>query len=134
MTGFIKIVQEHMQKKNLSLRQVARFVGIDPSFLSKVLLGKRNPPSNEEILKKFAELFEVEPIYLIFSAGLIPSNLQSKFENPKFIQSFFVDKSELKTQPIKTIFNSTKKKANISQEKTVRAWVPKSSDLSVDLL
>lgn len=87
MGSFIQIVNEGMKRKDISLRAVARELSLDPSFFSKVLAGKRTPPSDEKILNKLARLLEVDATRLIISTGLIPSELQPLFENQEFIDS-----------------------------------------------
>lgn len=87
MGSFIQIVNEGMKRKDISLRAVARELALDPSFFSKVLAGKRTPPSDEKTLNKLAKLLEVDATRLIISTGLIPSELQPLFENQEFIDS-----------------------------------------------
>jgi transcriptional regulator with XRE-family HTH domain len=70
---FARVVAEAMRRGGLGLREVSRRARVDPSLLSKVLAGKRNPPSDEETLRRLAEALGTDPIELIVSAGLIPS-------------------------------------------------------------
>ncbi len=62
-----------MERCGLGLRELCREAELDPSFLSKVLAGKRNPPSEEEVLRRIAIVLKVDPARLISSAGRIPS-------------------------------------------------------------
>jgi transcriptional regulator with XRE-family HTH domain len=87
MGSFSKWVAEGMEKSGLSLRQVARESGLDPSFLSKVLAGKRTPPSDEKPLRRLAKVLGLDPVLLIVSTGLIPSELQETLENPELLKS-----------------------------------------------
>jgi|GEM_PF-3194031 len=82
---FISLIKNGMEKSGISLREVARFVEVDPSFLSKILAGKRSPPSDEKILKKLAEVLNLDPLRLIVSTGTIPSEWQSAFESQGFL-------------------------------------------------
>ena len=54
------------------MRQLCRDVGLDPSFFSKVLAGKRSPPMEEAMLRRIAVALEVDAAELIVAAGRIP--------------------------------------------------------------
>jgi len=71
-----------MESRELGLRELCRAVELDPSFLSKVLAGKRNPPSDEDVLRRIATVLEVEPTRLIASAGRIPSEWARLYDDP----------------------------------------------------
>ncbi|MBI5245125.1 MAG: helix-turn-helix transcriptional regulator [Elusimicrobia bacterium] len=61
-----------MRRRGLGLRALCREVGLDPSFFSKVLAGKRSPPAEEGDLRKLAAALGVDAPRLIVSAGRIP--------------------------------------------------------------
>ena len=84
-TSFIQLVTEKINVQELSLRKLAAQVGLDPSFFSKVLAGKRSPPSDEKVLRKLAKILEIDPLLLIVSTGRIPSELQALMENQDFL-------------------------------------------------
>ena len=54
------------------MADIRRAVGLDPSFFSKVLAGKRNPPAEEEVLRRVADRLELDAPRLIVAAGRIP--------------------------------------------------------------
>lgn len=83
---FIDIVTGRMGSRALSLRRVAREVGLDPSFFSKVLSGKRSPPSDQKVLTRLAKCLEVDARTLIVSTGVIPSDLRPYMESPDFLR------------------------------------------------
>ena len=87
MSSFVKRVAEGMERSGLSLRQVARDAELDPSFLSKVLAGKRTPPSDEKALRRLAKVIGIDPDLLIVSTGLIPSELQGVLEDSDLLKS-----------------------------------------------
>lgn len=87
MGSFARRVAEGMERAGLSLRQVARDADLDPSFLSKVLAGKRTPPSDEKALRRLAKVLGIDPDLLIVSTGLIPSELQGVLEDPEILKS-----------------------------------------------
>lgn len=72
MNTFSELVKSRLEKKKISLRELCRRSGMDPSFLSKVLAGKRNPPSEDDILARLAGALEVSPEELFVSAGRLP--------------------------------------------------------------
>lgn len=150
MRSFVKLVNDKIKEQRLSIRKIAKEIGLDPSFFSKVLSGKRSPPTDDKILKKLAELLNIDPLLLIISTGTIPSELQSIMERPEFIQQI------RKKQPLQMfsfekqlIDSSIEKKESPSfspdfiklENKKIRKkvkdfieFVPRSADLSEDLL
>lgn len=87
--NFAKFVKKRMEEKRLSVRQVALQAGIDASFFSKILSGKRSPPAEDRVLKKLARIIDVDPVYLIFLTGRIPSEFQEFFLREDFIRSLY---------------------------------------------
>ncbi|OIO04471.1 MAG: hypothetical protein AUJ52_15315 [Elusimicrobia bacterium CG1_02_63_36] len=77
---FAAMVKDGMQRRGLGLRELCRETDLDPSFLSKVLAGKRNPPSEEEVLRRLAVALKIEPARLIVGAGRIPSEWKRLLE------------------------------------------------------
>lgn len=71
MNTFSKLVRSRLAEKKISLRELCRRSGMDPSFLSKVLAGKRNPPSEDD-LARLAGALDVSPAELFVSAGRLP--------------------------------------------------------------
>ena len=70
----------------MGLRQLSRQIPLDPSFFSKVLLGKRSPPGEERVLRRLAELLEIDPLELMVSAGRIPESWQPLFLEKGFLR------------------------------------------------
>ena len=62
-----------MRARGVSLRELCREAALDPSFFSKVLSGKRSPPSEEAALRRLARLLSLDETELIVSAGRVPS-------------------------------------------------------------
>ncbi len=69
---FASEVVDGMRRRGLSLRKLCRLSGLDPSYFSKVLLGKRNPPSDEDALRRLAHALSLDARWLIVCAGRIP--------------------------------------------------------------
>ncbi len=69
---FSKFVQKKMEEEKVSLRELARLVGVSPSYFSLIFQGKRNVPSDEIILKMAVVLNIFPPENLLIEAGTIP--------------------------------------------------------------
>lgn len=69
---FAALVKSRITGKKISLRELCRRSGMDPSLLSKALAGKRNPPSDDNTLARLARALDVSPAELFVSAGKIP--------------------------------------------------------------
>lgn len=80
------MIKTALKEKEISLRELARKSDLDVSFLSKILHGKRNPPSSEKDIKVIAKILQIKPDRLFFAAGRIPSNLQKFFNDEKFVE------------------------------------------------
>ena len=63
-----------------SVRQVARRIGVQPSYLSKVERGETSVPSEATILRLAEELDE-DPDVLLALAGKVSSELQAVIRN-----------------------------------------------------
>ncbi|MBI5574590.1 MAG: helix-turn-helix transcriptional regulator [Elusimicrobia bacterium] len=83
--SFVRIITSRMKEKNIGVRQLARECGIDASFISKVIQGKRNPPTSEKIIEKLAAVLLIDPTMLTIYTGRIPSTLQLVLENESFV-------------------------------------------------
>ncbi len=70
---FASRVAEGMGRRGLTLRGLCREADLDPSFFSKVLSGKRSPPSEEPVLRRIAGILGLDPAELIVAAGRIPA-------------------------------------------------------------
>ena len=96
---FIILIDDALKTNRLSLRELSRRTSLDVSFLSKILSGKRNPPSSEKDIVKMAQILKINPERLLFSAGRIPSSLQNKFNDENFIEEL-LSTSELKHKTV----------------------------------
>ncbi len=107
--SFVKIITSKMKEKNMGVRQLARECGIDASFISKVIQGKRNPPSDEKIIKKIAQVLSVDPIMLTIFTGHIPPSLQLVLENESFVNGLVLKKYPVfeKVSPAKNIITTS---------------------------
>jgi HTH-type transcriptional regulator, competence development regulator len=70
---FVSMVRGGMRDSGVTLRGLCRSAELDPSFLSKVLTGKRSPPAEERSLRRIAEALRLDPAELVVAAGRVPS-------------------------------------------------------------
>ena len=86
-SSFSRLVGTAMARQGLGLRELCRRSGIDPSFFSKVLAGKRNPPSEEAPLRRLAAALQLNPIEIIVAAGLIPADWSALSSDPELLRA-----------------------------------------------
>lgn len=79
---FAELVRARMAEGGLGLRELCRDAGLDASFFSKVLAGKRSPPSEEDVLRRLAERLGVDPSRLIVAAGRLPETWRALWTEP----------------------------------------------------
>lgn len=84
--AFSRLVTDAMARRGLGLRELCRQAGLDPSFLSKVLAGKRNPPAEEEVLRRMAAALETDAVELFVAAGRIPSEWKNLTTNTELLR------------------------------------------------
>ena len=76
-------VERAMEGLGLTLRGFCREAGLDPSFVSKVLSGKRSPPAEEHVLRRIASVLKLDAAELIVSAGRIPAEWKALWADPQ---------------------------------------------------
>lgn len=85
-TPFSRLVVETMDKRGMGLRELCRQARLDPSFFSKVLAGKRNPPAEEDVLRRLAVALDINPVELFVAAGRLPSEWKAIMTNPELLR------------------------------------------------
>jgi lambda repressor-like predicted transcriptional regulator len=86
-TRFASMVEAGMRRSGVSLRALCRDAELDPSFLSKVLAGKRSPPSEEGALRRVARALGIDPAELIVAAGRVPAEWRRLSEDRAVFQA-----------------------------------------------
>ena len=81
--GFVDLLHELMNKRDISLNQVAEQAGMSPAFLSRILNGKRGLPSDATILRLARVLDLRPPERLLIEAGRIPEELKPALSKPQ---------------------------------------------------
>lgn len=85
LPAFSRLVVDAMVRRGLGLRELCRQASLDPSFLSKVLAGKRNPPAEDEVLRRIAAALETDAVELFVAAGRIPPEWKSLTTNSELL-------------------------------------------------
>jgi len=68
-----------MKELNISARTLAKKCGIDSSYLSKILKGKRSLPADEKVISRIAKVIRTDADHLMFVCGRIPAKWQKIF-------------------------------------------------------
>jgi len=83
-------------EKGLSLRDICKLTGYDPSNWSKIERGKMLPPSNIEILNKWAKVLGMKGKNIqdftdqaIVAQGMIPKEVLSEKDLVEHLPAFF---------------------------------------------
>lgn len=85
--SFPRLVRSTMADRGLGLRELCRRAELDPSFFSKVLAGKRSPPSEEGPLRRLAEALELPAVEVIVAAGRIPTDWGALLSDPELFRA-----------------------------------------------
>jgi transcriptional regulator with XRE-family HTH domain len=81
--GFIKMLREGMEKRGISLNQVAEKARVSPAYLSRILNKERGLPSDKAILR-LAEVLDLQPRErLLIEAGRVPADLKPFLSQPR---------------------------------------------------
>jgi len=72
--GFCALITEGLKRESMSLRELCRRSKIDPSLLSKMLAGKRNPPQDDDTLSALARALNESEDEVFLSVGRLPSS------------------------------------------------------------
>lgn len=79
-------LRELRKHKGLSQRDLAGLVGIDFTYLSKIEVGRMDPPS-EAVIRKLAHSLGADADELINLAGKVPKELKAVLgENPQAVE------------------------------------------------
>ena len=71
---FGRFVRREREAKELGLREMAKMIGVSPTYLSKVERDEFPPPAEDRV-KKIAEVLNLDPDELLALAGRVASDL-----------------------------------------------------------
>ncbi|HOX22287.1 MAG TPA: helix-turn-helix transcriptional regulator [Elusimicrobiales bacterium] len=84
---FAALVLAGMKEKGISLRALCRQTGVDPSLMSKILAGKRNPPDADGVLRAVADCLGLDPVELSVAVDRIPPEWRVLGSNPALLEA-----------------------------------------------
>jgi transcriptional regulator with XRE-family HTH domain len=79
--GFVTMVRGAIEKRKISLNQLAKRGGISAAFLSRILTRERSLPSDKAILR-IARILDIDPQRLLIEAGRVSEELRSTLSRP----------------------------------------------------
>jgi len=84
------------EKNNLSLREVARRIGVSASYLSDVENDRRTPPGDENLLR-LATIFDIQFWEIFYRAGKVTPFIRDTFlKYPETVHSMMIELIEKK--------------------------------------
>jgi HTH-type transcriptional regulator, competence development regulator len=85
---FGALVRRERQAKEVGLREMAKKIGVSPTYLSKIERGDFDPPAEDKV-KKIAEIIGRDPDELLALAGRVASDLTDIIrQRPREIADF----------------------------------------------
>jgi transcriptional regulator with XRE-family HTH domain len=72
--SFGALVRRERQAKEIGLREMAKKIGVSPTYLSKIERGEFDPPAEDKV-RKIAEIIGRDPDELLALAGRVASDL-----------------------------------------------------------
>jgi len=97
LVNFGKLLKEKREQNRIGLREICRKVGFDSSNWSKIERGKISPPSDENVLAKWAKALGIKKSseeyndfidYALIAQGIIPKALDED-SMLKLLPAFF---------------------------------------------
>ena len=82
--SFGKLIRKARKDKGYSQRELAKHLGVDFTYLSKLENDHADYPPKEEVIRKLAKNLNLNPEELIFLAGRIPQQYEEILkQNPR---------------------------------------------------
>ena len=72
--NFGKLVRQERKAREIGLREMAKKIGVSPTYLSKIERGDFDPPAEDKV-RKIAEIIGCDPDELLALAGRVASDL-----------------------------------------------------------
>jgi HTH-type transcriptional regulator, competence development regulator len=73
-TSFGALVRREREAKEIGLREMAKMIGVSPTYLSKIERGDFDPPAEDKV-RKIAEIIGRDPDELLALGGRVASDL-----------------------------------------------------------
>ncbi|MDF2660857.1 MAG: transcriptional regulator, family [Paenibacillus sp.] len=94
MSEFGILLRQLRKNKKVTQRQLADWVGIDFTYISKIESGTMDPPAEDKIIR-IAEVLGAEPEELILTAKKVPTSFQKLIVENKEVPVFLRKASDL---------------------------------------
>jgi transcriptional regulator with XRE-family HTH domain len=72
--GFGALVRREREAREIGLREMAKMIGVSPTYLSKIERGEFDPPAEDKV-RKIAEIIGCDADELLARAGRVSSDL-----------------------------------------------------------
>ena len=72
--NFGAFIRHEREAREISLRQMAKLIGVSPAYMSKVERAESTPPTEDKV-RSIAQILECDPDELLAMAGRVPSDL-----------------------------------------------------------
>jgi HTH-type transcriptional regulator, competence development regulator len=72
--SFGAFIRREREVREIGLREMAKKIGVSPTYLSKVERGEFTPPTEQKV-RSIAKIIECDPDMLLGMAGRVPSDL-----------------------------------------------------------
>lgn len=106
---FGEFVRRRRQEKGLGLRQMAKLIGVSPTYLSKVERDEFSPPAEDKV-KAIAQLLEVDQDELLALADKVDSELSAIIkERPRDVAVLLRTAKGLSTEEVRHLVNQARK-------------------------
>ena len=80
---FGAFVRKEREEREIGLREMAKIIGVSPTYISKVERDEFPPPAEDKV-RKIAEIFEIDVDELLALAGKVSTDLSEIIrENPR---------------------------------------------------
>ena len=107
--SFGAIVRRERERREIGLRQMAKMIGVSPTYLSK-LERDHFPPPAEDKVKKIAEIIGRDPDELLALAGRVASDLKAIIQgHPREMASFLRTANGLSSKQLARLLRSAEK-------------------------
>ena len=71
---FGAFVRQERENREIGLRQLAKIIGVSPTYLSKIERDEFSPPAEDKV-RRIAEIFDIDADVLLALAGKVSSDL-----------------------------------------------------------
>jgi transcriptional regulator with XRE-family HTH domain len=107
--SFGALVRREREGKGIGLRQMAKMIGVSPTYLSKVERDEFPPPAEDKV-KAIAKIIECDSDDLLALAGRVASDLSGIIkEQPREMASFLRAAKGLTPEELAKLANAARK-------------------------